>query len=617
MRRRLASLCALGCLLVAGCQPPASHTASQGASGEAVVSAPPVEGRILGEDRAAQAQVLEIASGATVALVDGATGLTLGTTVSAPGGSFQLRLPGVSPVGGRPYYLEALKGLGAGGTANRAGAAAARLRTVLFFAPGGWVSLSNAQPGDPIVMSTRTTAVALIGEIRSLALSSLVGTLAGSDATFKPATSAIASDEFAAVDALVGAAIAGDRDPVAALGYDPTLSPASARYGLKPADLVLHPTAGHLSAATGSTVVVTGQNLPVPRSDTLVYLGESPVPWTLNASRTQLTVTVPASGASGWIRIAQGTARWTGPFVRVPGTVGTYSGDPLDPWAMAEVHTLGATGDLYYISAQGLTRLSPSGASTLLVPHGVFIGVSGLAVDAAGDVYVCERAAHRISKVASNGAVSVLAGAGSTGAQDGPGASATFNQPSDLALDGAGNLYVADLANNKIRRITPQGVVSTFAGTGAPGAGDAATSSATFNEPYGITVDAAGANVYVGEWSNGRVRKISGGVVSTLAGGTYGYLDGTGAGARFGALKGVSVDGSGNVYVADLQNHCIRKVTSGGVVTTVAGKATVAGFAEGPPLQALLNYAHHLKVASDGLVYIGDSKNRRIRVYVP
>jgi DNA-binding beta-propeller fold protein YncE len=186
-----------------------------------------------------------------------------------------------------------------------------------------------------------------------------------------------------------------------------------------------------------------------------------------------------------------------------------------------------------------------------------------------------------------------------------------------VALDAAGNVYVADLLNYKIRRITPAGVVSTFAGTGGAGAVDAALLSATFDSPYGITVDAAGANVYVGEWSNARVRKISGGVVSTLAGGTHGYQDGTGSAARFGALKGVSVDGAGSVYVADLQNNCVRKVSAGGVVITLVGQGTVPGFAEGPPLQSLLNYCHHVKVATDGLVYIGDTRNRRIRVYVP
>ena len=187
---------------------------------------------------------------------------------------------------------------------------------------------------------------------------------------------------------------------------------------------------------------------------------------------------------------------------------------------------------------------------------------TGVAVDGAGNVYVADSYNHRIRKITASGVVSTLAGS-TQGYTDGTGTSAKFAYPSGVAVDGAGNVYVADQYNHRIRKITASGVVSTLAGS-SMGNTDGTGTSAQFSYPTGVAVDGAG-NVYVADQYNHRIRKITAsGVVSTLAGSSSGYADGTGTSAKFDYPTGVAVDGAGNVYVADYYNHRIRKITSSG-----------------------------------------------------
>jgi sugar lactone lactonase YvrE len=246
-----------------------------------------------------------------------------------------------------------------------------------------------------------------------------------------------------------------------------------------------------------------------------------------------------------------------------------------------------------------------------------FNNPSGVAADSAGNLFVADTSNHTIRKITSAGIVTTLAGlAGSVGSADGTGGSARFNNPSGIAVDGAGNVYVADYANHMIRKITSAGLVTTLAGSaGISGSIDGTGTTARFNYPYGLAVDSAG-NVYVADSSNQTIRKItSAGVVTTLAGlvDTIGSTDGSGSAARFNNPSGVAVDGAGNLYVADTSNHTIRAITAAGVVTTVAGLAGTAGAVDGTGTTARFNYPYGLAVDSAGNVYVADSSNQTIR----
>jgi sugar lactone lactonase YvrE len=210
----------------------------------------------------------------------------------------------------------------------------------------------------------------------------------------------------------------------------------------------------------------------------------------------------------------------------------------------------------------------------------------GVAADTAGNWYVADTDNHTIRKIATGGGVSTLAGlAGVSGSADGTNSSARFYQPQGVAVDSAGNVYVADTGNYTIRKITSAGAVTTLAGSaGSSGTNDASGTSARFYEPEGIAVNSAGTLVYVADTWNHTIRQItSAGMVTTFAGsaGNFGTNDGTGSTAQFYQPQGIAVDGAGNVYVGDTGNQTIRKVSSGGVVTTLAGLAGNYGSANG------------------------------------
>jgi sugar lactone lactonase YvrE len=250
-----------------------------------------------------------------------------------------------------------------------------------------------------------------------------------------------------------------------------------------------------------------------------------------------------------------------------------------------------------------------------------FYNPSGVAVDSANNVYVADTFNQVIRKITPSGVVTTLAGtAGVTGSADGTGPAARFNYPAAVTVDSTGNLYVADTTNSTIRKITAGGVVTTLAGTaGVTGHANGTGSAAQFYYPFGVAVDSAG-NVYVADNGNSTIRKITpGGVVTTLAGtaGSYGSADGTGPAAQFNYPQGVAVDSVGNVYVADTFNSEIRKITPGGVVTTLAGTAHSPGTADGTGPAARFNYPDGVTVDSAGNVYVADTINHTIREISP
>ncbi|MCE7994007.1 MAG: Ig-like domain-containing protein [Roseivirga sp.] len=251
-----------------------------------------------------------------------------------------------------------------------------------------------------------------------------------------------------------------------------------------------------------------------------------------------------------------------------------------------------------------------------------FNAPSGVAVDAAGYIYVADTENNRIRKITPEREVSKLAGLGVKGFRDDIERLAQFNGPGGVAVDAGGNVYVADKFNNRIRKISPERVVSTLAGS-TFGFKNGTGTEAQFKSPVGVAVDAAG-NVYVADQSNHAIRKISPeGEVSTLAGSGFGFKDGPGTEAKFNKPRGVTVDAGGNVYVADQGNHVIRKISPGGEVSTLAGLAprflflTFPGFRDGTGTVAQFNEPAGVAVDAGGNVYVADQKNHRIRKITP
>jgi sugar lactone lactonase YvrE len=318
-----------------------------------------------------------------------------------------------------------------------------------------------------------------------------------------------------------------------------------------------------------------------------------------------------------------------------------------------------------------------SGSADGSALNSTFNRPSSVATDRLGNIYIADAGNSRIRKITSLGIVSTVAGYGNfTGSQDGVGSAATFSSPSGIAVDYAGNIYVADTGNNKIRKITPSGNVSTLAGSGNIGSSDGIGQSASFKYPSGVAVDGSG-NVYVADTGNSKIRKITSfGVVTTLAGSglaqtkngagllagfaticdivtdsegnvyvsesgsslsgmlfnqnsirkitpsgnvitlagssSTGSQDGAGSAATFNAPRGLAVDISGNIYVADAGNHKIRKVSKSGIVSTLAGYG-VSGNLDASGANATFNGPTDIVVDSSGNLFVADFNNRKIR----
>ncbi|MBP7780191.1 MAG: hypothetical protein KA045_01480 [Burkholderiaceae bacterium] len=250
-----------------------------------------------------------------------------------------------------------------------------------------------------------------------------------------------------------------------------------------------------------------------------------------------------------------------------------------------------------------------------------FNSPQGIAADSAGNVYVADAFNQTIRKISVDGLVSTLVGAaGITGSADGRGATAGFSSPSGITTDSLGNVYVADTGNQTIRKITVDALVSTVAGmTGVSGNVDGGGADARFNSPLGIAADSAG-NIYVADTFNRTIRKItSTGLVSTLAGtgGVFGRADGSGAAARFLSPRGIAADRAGNLYVADADDRTIRKVTPTGLVSTLAGMPGVRGNSDGAGAAARFTAPEDIATDNAGNLYVVDKDSHTIRKVTP
>ncbi|MFM9079591.1 MAG: immunoglobulin domain-containing protein, partial [Opitutaceae bacterium] len=249
---------------------------------------------------------------------------------------------------------------------------------------------------------------------------------------------------------------------------------------------------------------------------------------------------------------------------------------------------------------------------------GSFRNPYGIAIDAAKNLYVSDTLNNTIRKITPARVVSTLAGtAGFFGLADGTGAAARFNVPLGLAVDVSGNVFVADAKNSVIRRITPAGVVTTYAGAPSQfGSVDGPAANARFFLPYGVAIDGDG-NLYVADSGNHTIRKITAaGVVSTLAGAAMqsGFTDGAGSAARFNSPWSIAIDRSGVLHVSDNQNNAIRRITAAGVVSTLAGRASGAtGSQDGSGAAARFDQPRGLTVDAAGNVFVMDYGNSTLR----
>ncbi|MES2697366.1 MAG: hypothetical protein V4773_28125, partial [Verrucomicrobiota bacterium] len=278
-------------------------------------------------------------------------------------------------------------------------------------------------------------------------------------------------------------------------------------------------------------------------------------------------------------------------------------------------------GNLYLteMNNEGVRRITPAGVVSTFTANGQ--DALGLAFDNSGNIVSANHGRHVIGRFSATGAWTQLAGQSHVaGAANGTGAGATFNGPHGIVRDSAGNYYVSDSINHTIRKIAPGWVVTTLAGSpGLTGSANGTGAAARFNSPTGIAVDGSG-NLYVAEYDNHTVRKITpAGVVTTFAGvaGVSGSDDGSGAGARFWHPIALAVDASGNVFVGELGSPTIRKITPAGVVTTIAGQPGSYGASDGLGRNARFVYPYAMTLDAAGNLYVADASKNTIRKLMP
>jgi len=347
-----------------------------------------------------------------------------------------------------------------------------------------------------------------------------------------------------------------------------------------------------------------------------LYVADAGCPCVREVTPSGIITTVAGNGTSGnsGDGVAATSAELSSPYgVAVDSTGNLYIADVGNN----AIRKVSSGGIITTVAGNGTSGYSGDGAAAisaqLSVPYGV-------ALDAAGNLYISDEGNSRIRKISTGGTITTVAGNGTSG-DGGPATGAQLWTPFDEALDAAGNLYISDSGNSRVRKVTPGGIVSTVAGNGTFGySGDgSAAISAQLSDPRELAFDGTG-NLYVADAEGNSVRKIStDGIITTLAGnGTSGYSGdgGAAAAALLANPHGLAMDGAGNLYIADSGNNRIRKVSTGGIISTVVGGGTSLGDG-GPATSAQLFDPKDIAFDGPGNLYIADLGHARVRKVSP
>jgi len=290
------------------------------------------------------------------------------------------------------------------------------------------------------------------------------------------------------------------------------------------------------------------------------------------------------------------------------------------------VRKVAPNGSISTVAGTGVAGFSGDGGpATIATLNGPF----RVALDKAGNLYISDYGNYRVRKVALDGTITTLAGNGSatSSGDGGPATSAAVDSPGDLALDTAGNLFITSGAfvgngsANVIRKVTPDGLITTVAGNGTAGySGDGGlATNAALNAPEGLAIDNAG-DLFIADQLNQRIRKVSNGIITTVAGnGSAGYAGdgGPAVSAELAGPAGMSIDAAGKLYIADRDNNRIRVLLNDGTISTVAGNGSAASTGDGgPATSAALNSPRSLAILA-GAVYVADALNEKIRLLTP
>jgi sugar lactone lactonase YvrE len=291
------------------------------------------------------------------------------------------------------------------------------------------------------------------------------------------------------------------------------------------------------------------------------------------------------------------------------------------------------SGSLFIVETNNnrIRKVSPSGIITTVAGGGnsglgdggsatsaQLYNPSGVAIDSTGNLFIADTENHRVRKVSSSGVITTVAGGGEYGPYSGPATSARLYNPSGVAIDSAGNLFIADTGNYSIRKVSTSGIITTIAGNGSGGysGDDGSATSAQLNSPAGVAVDSVG-NIFIADKYNNRIRKVSSGIITTVVGnGTEGFSgdNGPATSAQLFNPNGVAIDSAGNLFIVDTRNNRIRKVSSSGIITTIAGGGDNRLLGDGGPATlASLSWPNGAAVDSAGAIFIADSLGRSIR----